>query len=114
MLLVFITVVGMLASLSMLPVFAEDATTEGGTENDDGTKETVELSAEDRYKKYYLEGKEYDDEGNEIFGFEVTNDSVNAANNRTEKKLDNDFSELGECFVSSGKGLFLCHFEFLL
>ena len=39
-LLVFITVFGMLAGLSMIPVFAADDTTEGGTEGDDGSKET--------------------------------------------------------------------------
>lgn len=65
-LLVFITVFGMLAGLSMIPVFAADDTTEGGTEGDDGSKETVELTYDEYLKSYYLAGKGYDDEGNEF------------------------------------------------
>ena len=60
-LLAFITVFGMLAGLSMIPVFAADE-----TGNESGTVETVELTYEERLQKYYLEGIDYDEEGNEI------------------------------------------------
>ena len=63
-LLVFITVFGMLAGLSMIPVFAD--TTTGGTSNDDGSQETVELSYDEYLKSKYILGVDYDENGKEI------------------------------------------------
>ena len=60
-LLAFITVFGMLAGLSMIPVFAADETTD-----DDGSKETVELTYDELLKSKYLNGVDYDSEGNKI------------------------------------------------
>ena len=60
-LLAFITVFGLLAGLSMIPVFAADE-----TGNESGTVETVELTYEERLQKYYLEGTDYDEDGKEI------------------------------------------------
>ena len=61
-LLVFITVFGMLAGLSMIPVFAADDT----NDSDDGSKETVELTYDELLKSKYLNGVDYDSEGNKI------------------------------------------------
>ena len=60
-LLAFITVFGMLVGLSMIPVFAADETTDG-----DGSKETVELTYDELLKSKYLNGVDYDSEGNKI------------------------------------------------
>lgn len=51
--LALISVIGLLASLSMLPVLAAD--TSSGT----GSKETTELSYSDIYTQYYIFGKDY-------------------------------------------------------
>ena len=62
-LLAFITVFGLMAGLSMIPVFAADDT---AGEGDDGSKETVELTYDELLKSKYLMGVDYDSEGNKI------------------------------------------------
>jgi len=59
-LLVFITVLGMLSSLSMLPVFAADEETK------EEEQETVALSTDEWIKQYYIKGVEYDEEGKKV------------------------------------------------
>lgn len=52
-LLALLSVIGLLASLSMLPVLADDGESSGDT------KETTELSYSEKYLQYYVNGKDY-------------------------------------------------------
>lgn len=52
-------------------------------------------------------------EGNNVLGFEVSNDSLDTANDCAKEKLDKDLSDLGELFVSLGERC-RCHWFVLL